>query len=117
MRYNAQTDKNQPEIVEGLRKAGFAVLLLHRVGEGIPDLLVSSTEDMWLMEVKTEEGELNDKQKDWFRKWKGKKPYIIRNLEQALYITSKGRKPGASAATCQCTEKAHTSASAPTATE
>ena len=37
----AKVDQNQSEIVSALRDFGATVTSLHRVGEGVPDLLVS----------------------------------------------------------------------------
>ena len=39
MRRAARIDRNQPEIVEALRKLGATVQLLHTDHDGIPDLL------------------------------------------------------------------------------
>lgn len=53
-RYAARIDKNQPEIVKALRKAGFTVTPLHAVGGGCPDLLVGKRGKNALIEVKDE---------------------------------------------------------------
>ncbi len=50
----ARIDKNQPEIVEALRKAGFTVTPLHAVGGGCPDLLCGKWGKNALLEVKDE---------------------------------------------------------------
>ena len=52
MRYAARIDENQPEIVKALRAAGAAVTPLHRVGQGVSDLLVSFRQKWIVMEVK-----------------------------------------------------------------
>lgn len=64
MRRAAKVDKNQPEIVAALRKAGCSVQPLHGVGEGCPDLLVAKMNQNWLMEVKCEDGNNNAKNRD-----------------------------------------------------
>lgn len=87
MKINARTDKNQAEIVRGLKAAMRSVVLLHRVGGGVPDLLVGFGGDMWLLEVKTEGGKLNELQQDFFDTWRGRKPRIVRNLTEALEAT------------------------------
>lgn len=71
-----RVDANQSKIVEELRSHGYSVELLHSVGEGVPDLLVGATLDCGykvnlLVEVKTEKGSLNDRQKKWHEKWRG----------------------------------------------
>ena len=53
MRIDARVDRNQSEIVAALRAAGCAVLDLHRVGSGCPDLLVVFRGATFLIECKT----------------------------------------------------------------
>ena len=52
MRRAARTDANQAEIVRALRDEGCSVTLLHRVGEGCPDLLIGVNQKWGLIEVK-----------------------------------------------------------------
>ena len=52
MRRAAKTDRNQPEIVEALRKVGALVHPMHAVGGGFPDLLVGFRGVVRLLEVK-----------------------------------------------------------------
>ena len=52
MRRAARTDANQAEIVKALEEAGASVTLLHRVGEGCPDLLVAAFGCWAMVEVK-----------------------------------------------------------------
>lgn len=52
MRYAARVDDNQGEVVEALRKIGAVVTPLHRVGQGVADLLVSFRQQWFLLEVK-----------------------------------------------------------------
>jgi len=87
MRRDARTDKNQSEIVRGLKEACRSVVLLHRVGGGVPDLLVGFKGKMWLLEVKIEKGKLNDLQQDFFDTWRGPRPVVVRNLDDALEAT------------------------------
>lgn len=87
MRRKAKTDKNQAEIVRGLKAAMRSVVLLHRVGGGVPDLLVGFSGKMWLLEVKTKDGDLNDLQLDFFDTWRGPRPVVVRSLEAALEAT------------------------------
>ena len=48
----ARTDDNQREIVKVLRVAGATVRLMHRVGQGFPDLIFSWRGRIYLAEVK-----------------------------------------------------------------
>lgn len=85
MRYAAKVDANQGEIVETLRLAGYTVCLMHAVGRGFPDLLVSKsgTDKMWLLEVKTKSGKLTKPEKEWIAAWDAP-VHIVRSPEEAL---------------------------------
>lgn len=73
--------------------AGAAV---QKLGEpGVPDLLVSYCDVLYLLEVKnpdakgggkynTGEGSLTATQTRWWAKWKGKKPTIVTTAAEAL---------------------------------
>ena len=84
MRWNSKTDSNHVEVCDALRKAGLSVLSLHRVGEGAPDILVSSSTEMWLVEIKTDKGKLNDRQKRFHANWRGKPILVVKSAEEAI---------------------------------
>lgn len=65
MRYAARVDGNQEDIVKALRKIGATVTLLHRLGGGVPDLLVSFRQRWYVMECKTGKGEHTPDQLRW----------------------------------------------------
>lgn len=70
--HNAKTDRNQKEIVDALRKAGFSVQDLSKVGKGCPDLLVSKYGCNYLIEVKDGlKSKLNECQVKWHLAWPG----------------------------------------------
>ncbi len=52
MKRAAKIDRNQPEIVAALRKAGALVYPMHQMGGGFPDLLVCFRGVYRLLEVK-----------------------------------------------------------------
>ncbi len=79
----ARVDANQAEIVEYIRARGATVVLMHTVGEGMPDLLVGWGRWTMLVEVKTKTGTLTPRQKEWHAAWKGGKVYIIRSIDEA----------------------------------
>lgn len=83
-------DSNQPEIVEGLRKFGASVFHAGNVGAGFPDIVVGYNGQNYLMEIKTEKGELSDSQKLFIEKWFGK-VYVIRSLSRAIEIIREGK--------------------------
>jgi len=58
----AKADATQPEIMKALRDAGCLVESLHRVGGGVPDLLVCRNGRLYLVECKTAGGKLNPEQ-------------------------------------------------------
>jgi hypothetical protein len=79
---NAKTDTNQKEIVAALRKIGASVESLHRVGGGVPDLLVGYRGENYLMEVKDgqkppSERRLNTDQVEWHDKWRGQRCVVL----------------------------------------
>ena len=78
LRYDAQRDANEKEIVEALRAVGAKVLHLDDV-----DLLVGFRGVNYLLEIKTAKGRLNKKQEKFFRGWVGQ-VNIVRTVDQAL---------------------------------
>ncbi len=81
MRLNARKDANQTEIAEALRRAGASVEFLHRLGGGIPDLLVGISGRNYILEVKAcapskAESHLTPDQKRWFASWRGQKAIV-----------------------------------------
>lgn len=69
MRRAARTDDNHVDIVRAFEKYGCAVLQLHAVGQGCPDLLVAFGEAMVMVEVKTKTGKLTAQQRAFTEKW------------------------------------------------
>ena len=70
-------DANQKVLVQRAKELGFTVVDLAPVGGGIPDLLVSTPLEMWLVEVKRHEvrgltGEFTEKQINFYSDWEGK---------------------------------------------
>lgn len=93
MRRAAKVDRNQGEIVDALLSVGCSVELLHRVGGGCPDLLVGCPRGNFIMEVKDGDKppsarELNDEQKRWHARWRGPKPVVVNNVDEALAVVA-----------------------------
>lgn len=86
----AKVDTNQADIVKALRKAGATVQLLHRVGEGCPDLAVGYKGQTYLIEVKdgakspSKRG-LNPIQVEWHDQWRGHVA-VAESIDDALRI-------------------------------
>lgn len=66
MRRAARIDANQPSIVKAMRQLGAVVTLLHRVGGGVADLLVSWRLQWFVMECKAKSrDDLTPDQIEW----------------------------------------------------
>ncbi len=77
-------DLVQHEIVQALRASGCAVEIITILGYGCPDLLVSRSGAMALMEVKTgKNAKLRALQEEWHAKWKAP-VYVVRTIDEAL---------------------------------
>ena len=88
MRRAAKIDRNQPEIVAALRKAGCTVESLAAVGKGVTDLLVGRAGIKYLLEVKDgekppSERKLTPDQEEWHAGWRGQKA-VVNTIEEAL---------------------------------
>jgi hypothetical protein len=85
MRLRARTDKNQEEIASALEKAGCQVeRKLARLGDGIPDLLVTRNGKVYLLEVKRPGEQLTTKEYNWHQKfWCA---HIVHSIEEALKV-------------------------------
>jgi Holliday junction resolvase len=80
----ARVDVNQNEIVQALRQIGCTVILLHKVGSGVPDLLVGFRGITYLLEVKQAKGKTNLLQEQWYAQWNGRAPNVVRTIEEAI---------------------------------
>ena len=90
MRRAARIDRNQPEIVEALRKLGASVQPLHTAHDGIPDLLVGYQGANFLLEVKDgtkppSARKLTLCQIQWHQQWAGQAA-IVTCLADAIAI-------------------------------
>lgn len=83
-RFNTRTDANQLNIVNGLKKLGYSVIDLKRVGGGAPDIIVAKREEVYFFEIKTEKGKLNEKQIAFRAFWNGPNIETIRSIDEAL---------------------------------
>lgn len=80
-----RVDKNQKDIVNALRDAGYSVQHLHSVGSGCPDILVGINGINVLIEIKEGDGKLTAAQIVWHSSWKGQVG-IARDKEEAIRI-------------------------------
>lgn len=82
-RYARRVDENQAEVVKAIRQIGAVVTHLHTLGGGVPDLLVSFRQRWFLMEVKTEKGELTPDQVEWIAEQRAP-VYVVSSPLQAV---------------------------------
>jgi hypothetical protein len=83
-----RTDKNQAEIIEGLRAIGATVQDLSQLGKGTPDLLCGYKGRNYLIEVKNCEDRaprLTHCEEEWIRGWKGQVA-VITSVEDAIEV-------------------------------
>lgn len=88
MRRAAKIDRNQPEIVEVLRKVGASVQPIHVIGKGCPDILVGFRGVNYVFEIKDgalfpSERKLTSDEEDWFKKWNGD-VRVVETVEDVL---------------------------------
>lgn len=103
MRRAARVDSNQAEIVKALRLSGVSTLLLHRVGQGCPDILAGSTRPCpncgygmnynWLIELKDgskkpSAQKLTPDEQAFHESWRGQVA-TARTIEEALRLVGK----------------------------
>ena len=94
----SKVDANQAEIVAAFRRLGASVALLHRVGEGVPDLLVGCRGVDRLVEVKDgtlppSARQLNPSQVAWHRDWRGCKPFVVTSVDDVIVLLKQWSKP------------------------
>lgn len=90
MRTRGRIDRNQPEIVKALRKAGASVISLADQGNGCPDLLVGFGYRNYLLEVKDplqppSKRRLTEDEEIWHKAWWGQ-VQVVETAEQALKL-------------------------------
>ena len=81
----AKVDLNQAAIVQALRDAGAVVQSLASLGKGVPDLLVSRDQRVWVVEVKGPKGTLTPDQIKWIAAWQSP-VHIVRTAGDALRV-------------------------------
>ena len=77
MRWDAKADQTQQEIMRAVREFGGEVQSLHRVGQGVPDLLVAYQGQWLLVEVKTDDGGLTPKEIEWHERFSHHAPVLV----------------------------------------
>lgn len=78
-----RTDANHAEVVAAYRRLGVAVLDLHEVGRGCPDLLVAIDGCMDLVEVKTAAGKFTPDEREFAERWP-ESVVVVRSVEDVV---------------------------------
>ena len=93
MRIRARVDRNQPEIVAALRKAGAVVHCTHQLGGGFPDLFCNFRGRIFGFEVKDplqppSARKLTEGEQVWITNWNqsGQTVFVIETAEAAISI-------------------------------
>lgn len=87
MRKIARTDSNHAAVTKALRQIGASVTSLHRVGEGVPDLIAGYHGMNLLLEVKDgakppSARELTADEREWHANWAGR-AVVVTSGEEA----------------------------------
>lgn len=80
-----KVDSNHGEIVNHLRKLGWSVTSLAKVGSGAPDLVVGVDGVNVLLELKMPGEKLNDFEKAWHESWRGR-VYVVHSVSEAVDV-------------------------------
>lgn len=83
---NKKRDANEPEIIAALEAIGCTVVKLHEP----LDLLVGYRGITFMIEVKNPEGRdrLQPDQAAFIATWKGRKPEVVRTVEEAVAVVT-----------------------------
>lgn len=83
LRYAAKVDVNQAEIVAGLRKCGFSVLIISQL-KNCCDIVAGKDGKNYLIEIKQDnKKKLTEGEQKFFDGWRGS-VFIACNLEEVL---------------------------------
>lgn len=90
MRRAARVDKNQPHIVNGLRRVGASVLVVSQL-KNCFDILVGYNGKNFIIEIKDGDKPPSQKQLtkgelEFKNNWKGGSYYVVENLDEALNV-------------------------------
>lgn len=83
-RRNPRRDLTEPVIVLALLQAGFSVKRIS--GEDVPDLVLGRNGIDVMAEVKTGKKKLKPGQAEFAEAWRGRKPLVLRSLDDVLVL-------------------------------
>lgn len=83
----AKVDVNQPEVVAGLRKLGFSVLIISQL-KNCCDLVIGKDGRNWLLEIKpNSKAKLTEGEVKFHENWKGT-VFTVTSVEQVLELVN-----------------------------
>lgn len=77
-------DANHTKVVGWYGDLGIGVVDLADVGKGCPDIMVHAFGISDLVEIKTDEGELEDSQKEFNKAWRGPLIWLVRGMTDVV---------------------------------
>lgn len=83
-RYNPKRDKNELHIIKMLKLSGVSVQRIS--AKDVPDLLCGFKGVTYLIEIKDGKGKLSPGQAKFHETWRGRKPQVAYNIDEALAI-------------------------------
>ena len=83
--WGKKADANQPAVIAALRREGYSVTPIHRVGQGCPDLLVGAMGVNVCIEIKDGDKPLTDGELKWHANWGGQVD-IARSPDEAVAV-------------------------------
>lgn len=92
---NGRVDRNQKEIVTGLRRCGYSVAVTSNVGKGFPDIVCGVANKNFLFEIKDGEKpkskkKLTEAEEKFFESWNGQVS-IIESLDDAIIFINQNK--------------------------
>lgn len=88
-------DENHYAVIGWYEELGCTVQDTSDVGFGFPDLIVGCCGEDDLVEVKTWEGRLLPSQSEFNNRWRGRKPRVVRELDDVIVHVQVMRKRSA----------------------
>jgi hypothetical protein len=80
----SRRDANHPQVVGWYEELFCSVVDLSAVGGGVPDLLVGCAGRSELVEVKTEDGDLEPNQLTFAKTWRGNPVVVVRTQAEVI---------------------------------
>ena len=88
-RYARKTDRTHQAVVEAFKASGWRVLQTFRLGDDVPDLMVSKAGRVVAVEVKTLKGKLKPGQQQWLDAWQAETA-VVRSVDDVLQLSRGG---------------------------